>query len=139
MPNSSVKLTIAFIDENLDDEEKSEEVEKLLTQIRELDEVEEVSRVTDPNPPANNKSVIAFLSHLLMAEVKLENFKKLFGFLSERLGNKPVKLTVKAPDGSEINVEASSQKQFEIAWQKAQNFLDKKQNNGENSTTDWGE
>lgn len=126
MADSNVKLTVAFIDQTLDDEEKNEEVERLFTQIRELDEIEDIQRVTDPNPPVGNKSVGAFLTGLLMAEIKPENFKKLFGFLSDRLGNKQIKLTVKAPDGREINVEASSQQEFDYAWQKAQDFLNQK-------------
>ncbi len=47
---ANVKLTIAFNDPDLDAEEKDEEVQKLLAQIKELDEVEAVNRVLDPNP-----------------------------------------------------------------------------------------
>ncbi|MBD2778057.1 hypothetical protein [Iningainema tapete] len=120
---SNVKLTITFINPDLDDEEKDEEVQKLQAQMKELAEVEEVNRVSDPNPPTRSKGFVSFLTGLLMAEVSPANIKKLFGFLSERLGNKPIKIAVKAPDGREITVEASSKEEFDFAMQKALDFL----------------
>ncbi len=41
---SDVKLTITFTDPDLDAEEKDEEVQKLLAQMKDLDEVEAVDR-----------------------------------------------------------------------------------------------
>ncbi|MEA5554237.1 hypothetical protein VB713_25195 [Anabaena cylindrica UHCC 0172] len=123
---SNFKVTIAFTDSDLDDDEKNQEVQKLLSQMQKLDEVEDANRVLDPNPPELNKAGRGFLPGLLMAQVNPANFLKLFGFLKERLGNKPIKLNVKAPDGREINVEASSKEEFEFAWQKAQDFMNNK-------------
>jgi hypothetical protein len=120
---SNVKLTIAFNDPDLDMEELDEEVQRLLVQMKELDEVEEVNRVLDPNPPEGNKAIGGFIVGLLLTEVSKENFKKLMGFLGDRLGNKPIKLKVKAPDGRELELEASSQEEFDFAYQKAQAFL----------------
>ncbi|MBD2294379.1 hypothetical protein H6G06_13010 [Anabaena sphaerica FACHB-251] len=124
---SNFKITIAFTDSELDDEEKNKEVQKLLTQMQKLDDViEDVNRVIDSNPPKLNKAGGGFLPGLLTAQVNPANFLKLFGFLAERLGNKPIKLNVKAPDGREINLEASSKEEFEFAWQKAQDFINNK-------------
>ncbi|MTJ47206.1 hypothetical protein [Dolichospermum sp. UHCC 0259] len=123
---SNIKITIAFTDTDLDDEEKNQEVQKLLNQMQKLDEIEDVNCVIDPNPPKLNKAGGGFLPGLLTAQVNPANFLKLFGFLAERLGNKPIKLNVKAPDGREINVEASSKEEFEFAWQKAQDFINNK-------------
>ncbi|MGM3305277.1 hypothetical protein ACSQ6I_04690 [Anabaena sp. WFMT] len=123
---SNLKITIAFTDSDLNSEDKNQEVQKLLNQMQKLDEVEEVHRVIDPNPPEGNKTGGGFLPGLLTAQVNPANFLKLFGFLKERLGNKPIKLNVKAPDGREINVEASSKEEFEFAWQKAQDFINNK-------------
>lgn len=120
---SNIQLTIDFNHPDLDEEEKDKEVQKLLAQIKELDQVEDVERVLDPNPPEGNKAFLSFLTGLLMVEVSPANIKKLFGFLGERLGNKAIKLTVKAPNGKEISVEASSKQEFEYAMQKAQDFL----------------
>jgi hypothetical protein len=120
---SLVKFTIVFNDPDLDVEEKDEEVQKLLNQMQKLDEVEEITRVLDPNPPKGNKALGGFLVGTLTAVVKPENFKTLFGFLGERLKGKPIEIAIKAPDGRELNIKANSQAEFEFAFQKAQEFL----------------
>ena len=125
--NSITSITISFIDPDSDFEEREEEVQKLLSQMKKLDEVEEVERVLDPNPPQGNKALGGFLVGMLTAEVSVANVKKLLGFLSERLSGKPIKLSVKAPDGRELSLEASSQEEFAFAMQKAQEFLQIKQ------------
>lgn len=119
-------ITISFIDPDLSLEEKDEEVQKLLIQLKKIDEVNDVERVLDPNPPVGNKSLGGFLIGMLTAEVSVTNVKKILGFLSERLSGKPIKLSLKIPDGREISVEASSQEEFAFAIQKAQEFLQNK-------------
>lgn len=124
MTNESlVKLTLVFKDPDLDAEEKDEEVQKLLNQMQKLDEVEESYRVLDPNPPEGNKALGGFLVGMVMAVVKPENIKTLFGFLSEGLKGKPIEIAIKAPDGRELNIKANSQAEFEFAFEKAQQFL----------------
>lgn len=120
---SNIKLMIAFNDPNLDADEKDEEVQKLLEQMKDMDEVEAVDRVLDPNPPEGNKALGGFLVGLLMTEVNPANIKKLMGFLGERLGGKPIEMTLKAPDGRELSVKASSQAEFEFVMRQAQEFL----------------
>ena len=119
----NVELTIAFTDSELDSEELNDQAQNLLEQLRDLDEVETVDRVVDPNPPMGNKAGGGFLVGLLTTQVNPANFKKLGAFLGDRLGNKPIKLKVKAPDGREMELEASSQAEFDYAYQKAQDFL----------------
>jgi len=121
--SSNITLTIAFNDPALNREEREAQAQNLLAQMRDLDEIERVDRVLDPNPPVVNKTAGAILFGLLTAEVSVANFKKLGAFLSDRLGNKPIKLKVKAPDGREMELEASSQQEFDYAYQKAQDFL----------------
>lgn len=123
MPASSnVKFTIAFNDPNLDSEELEAQAQSLLAQMRELDEIETVDRVLDPNPPAGNKAVGAILVGLLTAEVSPANVKKLLGFLGDRLGNKPIELEVEA-NGKKLKVKASSQAELMAAIEAAQKFL----------------
>ena len=50
-PNSSIKFTIAFNDPYLDSEELDEQAQRLVSELKQIDEVDEVSRVLDPNPP----------------------------------------------------------------------------------------
>ncbi len=119
----NVTLTIAFNDPDLDSEELEAQAQSLVTQMRDLDEVETVDRVLDPNPPEGNKAIGSFLVGLLMAEVSVANFKKLGAFLGDRIGNKPIKLKLKAPDGRELELEASSREEFDYAYEKAQDFL----------------
>ncbi len=123
LEDSIISITVSFIDPDLDLEERDNEVQKLLNQIGKLDEVEEVERVLDPNPPAGNKALGGFLVGMLTAEVSSTNLKKLLGFLSERLSGKPIKIAVKTPDGREISVEASSQVEFAFAMQQVQELL----------------
>ena len=118
---SNVKLTIAFNDPDLDSEELEEQAQNLLAQMRDLDDVETVDRVLDPNPPVGNKAVGAILVGLLTAEVSPINAKKLFGFLGDRLGGKLIELEVEA-NGKKLKVKASSREELEAAIEAAQRF-----------------
>jgi hypothetical protein len=73
---SNIQLTITLIDPNLDEEEKDQEVQKLLANMKQLDEVEEVSRVPDPKPPEGSRVGTGFLAGLLMAEELLSKNAK---------------------------------------------------------------
>ena len=42
---SSIRLTVSFIDPELDEEDKDQEIQNLLRQMRELDEIENVERI----------------------------------------------------------------------------------------------
>jgi len=120
--NPNIKFTIAFNDPDLDSEEIEEQAQNLLTQMRDLDEIETVDRVLDPNPPAGNKAVGAILVGLLTAQVNKENAQKLLGFLGDRLGNKPIELEVEA-NGKKLKVTASSQAELMAAIEAAQKFI----------------
>jgi hypothetical protein len=120
--DSSIKVTIAFNDPDLDIDERDEEVQKLLSQLKGLDEVEEVGRVLDPNPPEGNKALGGFLVGMLTAEVNLANVQKLMGFLGDRLGGKPIELAVEA-NGKKLTVKAHSREELEAAIKAAQDFV----------------
>jgi hypothetical protein len=121
--DSSIKVTIAFNDPDLDIDERDEEVQKLLSQLKGLDEVEEVGRVLDPNPPEGNKALGGFLVGMLTAEVNLANMQKLMGFLGDRLGGKPIELAVEA-NGKKLTVKAHSREELEAAIKAAQDFVE---------------
>lgn len=120
---SNVQVTISLTELDLDDEELQAEVQNLLLQLREVDGVEDAGLIAVENAPKNTKALGGFLLGLLNAEVNAANIKTLFKFLSDRLGNKAIKMVLKAPDGRELNLEASSREEFEFAMQKAQDFL----------------
>lgn len=121
--SSNIKLTIALNDPNLDAEEIETQTRNLLREVKDLDEVEQASLVGVAETPQGSKAFAGFLLGMLQAEVSVANLSKLLGFLGDRLGGKSIKLTLKAPDGREINLEASSREEFEFAMEQAQEFL----------------
>lgn len=120
---SNLQITISLPASGVDDEELQAEVENLLPQVKEVDGVDGAELVSVESAPEGAKSLGGFLLGMLTMEVNPANLKALFGFLSDRFGAKPIKLSVKAPDGRELNIEASSQAEFDMAYQKAQEFL----------------
>ena len=122
MTEKHFKLTIGFNDPNLDKEELEQEAERLLGLLKEMDEVESVSRVYDPHLPEGSKSVGGFIVGLLTAEVSVENCKRLLGFLGDRLGGKPIELEVEV-EGKKLKVTAYSKEELTVAVQAAQDFV----------------
>jgi hypothetical protein len=123
MPDtSSIKLTIAFNDPDLDSEERDEQAQRLMAELKQMDEVNTVDRVLDPNPPEGNKAIGGMLVGLLMAEVNIANARKLMGFLGDRLGGKPIELSVEA-NGKKLTVKAHSREELEAAIKLAQDFI----------------
>jgi hypothetical protein len=121
-PNSNIKLMIAFNDPDLESEERDEQAQRLMTELKQMDEIEAINRVLDPNPPEGNKAVGGFLAGLLMAEVNVDNAKKMMGFLGDRLGGKPIELSVEA-NGKKLTVKAHSREELEAAIKAAQEFV----------------
>ncbi|MDQ2098935.1 MAG: hypothetical protein QQW96_14955 [Tychonema bourrellyi B0820] len=119
--NSNIKFTIAFNDPDLDSQELEEQAQRLMAELKQMDEVA-VDRVLDPNPPEGNKAIGGMLVGLLTAEVTLANAKKLMGFLGDRLGGKPIELSVEA-NGKKLTVKAHSREELEAAIKLAQDFI----------------
>jgi len=122
---SNIEVTISLNDLGLEDEDLQAEAQNLLPQLREVDGIETADLVTLVNAPQGTKSVSGFLLGLLKAQVNPANIQNLFKFLSDRFGNKPIKMVVKAPDGRELNIEAT-RKDFEFLKQQAVDFLNNK-------------
>lgn len=121
-PNSAVKLTINFNDPNLEPEEREEQVQRLMAELKHMDDVEAVDRIPDINPPEGNKAIGGFLVGLLSAEVSVANAQKVMGFLGDRLGGKPIELAVEA-NGKKLTVKAHSREELEAAIKAAQDFV----------------
>ncbi|MEL6400929.1 MAG: hypothetical protein AAFR26_17955 [Cyanobacteria bacterium J06626_4] len=119
--STPVKVRISFNDPELDLDERETEIQKLLPQLIALDEVDDVGRIDDPAPPESSKG-FGFLLGLLQAEVSVENFKALGGFLSDRLSGKAIEMEVEA-NGKRLKVTASSQAELTAAIQAAQDFI----------------
>jgi len=119
---SSIKLTIDFNDPDLDAEEQEEQGQRLMAELKQIDEINTVDRVLDPNPPDGNKALGGFLGGLLVAEVNVANIQKLMRFLGDRLGGKPIELSVEA-NGKKLTVKAHSREELEAAIKAAQDFV----------------
>lgn len=118
-----VRLTITFNDPDLDEEVRDEQAQNFMAELSQMNEVESVERVLDPNPPEGNKALGGFLVGLLTAEVNAANAKKVFGFLGDRLGSKPIELSVEA-NGRKLFVKAHSREELEVAIKAAQDFIE---------------
>jgi hypothetical protein len=122
--NPSLKVTIEFNDPELEPEERDKQAQRLIAELRDLDDVETVERVSDSNLSEGTKSIGGFLVGLLTAEVKVDNSKKLFGFLKDRLGGKSIEFTVEA-NGKKLTAKASSREELDYAITKANDFIEK--------------
>ena len=118
-----VIIDLRNADRDLDAEELEALTQNLFQQIKEIDEVKQVHRILEPNPPQGSKPLdAAFLIGLLQAEVNIANIKALLGFIWERLSGKPIELKVEA-DGKTLEVKAYSQQELYAAIEAAKDFL----------------
>ncbi|MGA7936905.1 MAG: hypothetical protein WCA35_25335, partial [Kovacikia sp.] len=70
MNTNSIYLTIHLTDSTLTDEECNDATGRLLNQLEEMDEINNVHRITDPNSTSGQKAgIMATLIGLLGAEV----------------------------------------------------------------------
>ncbi len=118
---SNVKLTIALSNPDLDAEEQERETRNLLREIKDLD-VESAELVAVTETPKGSKAFGGFLLGVLQAEVSIANFKKLLGFVGDRLGSKSIELEVEA-NGKKLKVKASSREELTAALEAAQRFV----------------
>jgi len=122
---SDLDVAIDLRNQQLDlaPEELEALTQRLLSQMEELKEVEQVNRVPDRSPPEGSKPLdAAFIVGLLAAEVNAKNIKALLDFLWERLSGKPIELKVEA-NGRTLEVKAYSQKELSAAVEAAKEFL----------------
>jgi hypothetical protein len=119
---SDIQITLDLRNPELDDEALEKLTQSLRSQMLDLDEVNDVKRILDSNPPEGNKALGAVLIGILTAEVNATNIKTLFGFLSDRLGGQPISMEVEA-NGRKLKVTASSQQELLAAIQAAQKFI----------------
>jgi hypothetical protein len=109
-----IQFTFGLEATDLEDEEKLKFAKKLLSELRNLDEVERANRTEDINPEAGSKPGLATLVGVLTAEVSFKNLQAFLGFLGDRLQDKQIKIKVKVGE-QEVEIEAKSQKELAIA------------------------
>ena len=106
-----IKFTLGLADPSLEDEEKLRFASKFLPELHNLDEVEKADRAEDLSPELSSKPGFATLVGVLTAEVSIKNVKAFFGFLNDRLVDKPIKVSVKLGD-KEVEIEAKSRQEL---------------------------
>ena len=126
---SNVEVTISLSEPDLDDDRLQAEAENLLPQIREVDGIEEANLVTLEEAPTGSKAFGGFALGKLKALVNPKNLGSLFKFLGDRLGNKIIEIEIEDKNmigGRKIRVRANNMEEFELASQKAKDFLNNK-------------
>ena len=107
----TIQFTFAVDDPELDDDRRLKIASKLLRELRDSDEVEKADRAEDLNPEAGSKPGFATLIGVLTAEVSMKNITGFLSFLSDRLGDKPIEITVKVGD-KEVTIKAKSRQEL---------------------------
>ena len=120
--SSDIRLKINFNDPDLTMDQCDELAQQLMAELMEMDAVEEVARVSDPNPPPGNKALDGLLPGWLKIEVKLEHVKQFFGFLRERLAGKCIELEVEA-NNRKLKLKAYNWEDLQAAIKAAQDFV----------------
>jgi len=115
---SLVEVTFALDDRSLDEYERQEFAKKLLKQLREQGDAENVERTDELNSEVGTKSGIDKLVGALTAEVKFDKVISFLGFVGEKFAEKPIKVHVRV-GGDEIIIEGIGEKAIAQAKQAA--------------------
>ena len=106
-----IQFTFAVDDPELDDDRRQKLAQRLLRELRDLDEVERCDRTEDLHPEAGSKPGFATLIGVLTAEVSVRNIKGFLGFLGDRLQDKPIKGSIKVGD-NQVEFEVKSRQEL---------------------------
>ncbi|NHC36325.1 hypothetical protein [Scytonema millei] len=107
---TTIQFTFGLDNLELEDDERQKFAQRLLPELRSLDEVIRADRAENLDPEAGSKG-FATLVGLLQAEVGFKSIKAFVGFLGDRLADKPVKVKVKVGD-KEAEIEAKSRQEL---------------------------
>jgi len=120
-------IALTFQAPELNDEDLQAEVEKLLPQIREIDSVEQADLISVEPVPDGSKAGSGFvLGALKLVADNSKIIQALLGLSNALLGNKTLKMTVKASDGSEFSGEAKNRDELEYLLKQAEEFYQRR-------------
>ena len=109
MSESLVEVTFALDDLSLDEYERQEFAKKLLKQLREQGDAENVERTDDLSSEVGTKGGIDKLVGALTAEIKFDKVIGFLGFVGEKFAEKPIEVHVKVGD-REITIKGTGEK-----------------------------
>jgi hypothetical protein len=106
----TIQFTFAIDDPELDDDRRDKIARQLLPELRKQDEVVKADLTEDLNPEAGSKG-FATLIGVLTAEVSIKNIKGFLSFLSDRLKDQSLEITVKVGE-KEVSIKAKSRQEL---------------------------
>ncbi|NEQ46683.1 MAG: hypothetical protein F6K00_25305 [Leptolyngbya sp. SIOISBB] len=118
-----VKLTISFIDPQLDDDNRDEQAQLFINELCQLGYVDTANRKQNSKLPEGSKGVGGMLVGVLTAEVKFTYAKKLLSFIGNRLSSRPIELEVETQK-RRLKFSVSDHQDLEKAIRLTQEFLE---------------
>lgn len=109
--NRTIQFTFAVNDPELDDDRRQKIAGNLLRELRDLDEVEKAYLSEDIHPEPGSKPGFATLIGFITTKVSIQNIKGFLSFLGDRLGDKPLEISVKVGD-KEVSIKAKSRQEL---------------------------
>lgn len=136
----AIEFVLGLDDPDLEDEQKLKFARNLLRELRDLDEVEKADRTEDLNPEVGSKPGFATLIGSITALVHVKNIRAFFGFLGDRLQDKPIKGSIKVGE-NQVKFEVKSRQELAEFEKTALNLIaamNQAGNAQEDSTTNRG-
>ena len=109
MSESLVEVTFALDGSSLDEYERQEFAKKLLKQLREQGDAENVERTDDLSSEVGTKGGIDKLVGALTAEIKFDKVIGFLGFVGEKFAEKSIEVHVKVGD-REVTIKGTGEK-----------------------------
>jgi len=106
---SLVEVTFALDGSSLDEYERQEFAKKLLKQLREQGDAENVERTDDLSSEVGTKGGIDKLVGALTAEIKFDKVIGFLGFVGEKFAEKSIEVHVKVGD-REVTIKGTGEK-----------------------------
>ncbi len=113
-----IQFAFTVDDPELDDQERNAIAMQLLSQLRQIDEVESVERTEAVNPEVGSRAALETLIGFLTIEISRENLQKVLAWLHNRVTPKPLKIVV-----GEVTIEVQSSEDLAKAEQTVINIL----------------
>ena len=117
-----IQFTLGLDEPEIEDEERLKFGQKMLRELRNLDEVERVERTEDLSPETGSKPGFSTLIGSVTALVQAKNLQGFLGFCGERLQDKPIKGSIKIGE-KEVEFEVKSRQELKEFEQTAMNLI----------------
>ena len=107
----TIQFTFGLDEPELEDEQRLKFAQKLLRELRNLDEVEKADRTEDLTPETGSKPGLATVIGSITAIIPVKHIRAFLDFLGDRLQDKPIKGSIKVGD-NEVAFEVKSRQEL---------------------------